>query len=154
LRLWQVHIDKVLKAMSNVHVGASVRNLHVAPPVKRSKEHAQVAYAGALLFLSIAMRLARLAREGGAGFFDLLLTRFLYAHQHMRGRLWTMRDCQGGLPGTHQVGIGRGRETPPFVEPRCESIFFRVRRTVSSERLSTPWSATSLSAESGMVHLA
>ena len=113
--MWKVPINKVFKTMSKVHVGASVRHLHVSPPFKRSKEHEQVADTVALIFIIIATRLARLAREGGSGFFDLLFTRFIYAHQHMRGRIRTMIDFQGVLHGTHKVGIGLGRDTPPFV---------------------------------------
>jgi hypothetical protein len=115
LRLWTVPINKVLKTMSKVHVGASVRPLHVSPPCKRSQEHEHVADPVALLGIILATRLAPWPREGGSGFFDLLFTRFISAHQHMRGRIRTMRDFQGVLPGTHKGGSGLGRDTPPFV---------------------------------------
>src|SRR4029453_18543371 len=100
----------------------------------------------ALIFIIIATGLTRLARQGGAGCFDLLFTRFISAHQHLRGRIRPMRDFQGILHGINKVGIGLGRDTPPFVSPGFARIFFSVRRTVSSEMLSTPWSSTSLSA--------
>jgi hypothetical protein len=145
-RLRKMHLDKVFEAMGKVDIRTPVCDLHVSPPFHRGQEHAQVADAVALIFISIALRLAWFARSGRSGFFDLLLTRFIKAHQRMCGRIRPMRAFKRILHGTHKVGIGLGRNAPLFVSPGFAGRFFHVRRTVASEMLSTTWSSTSLSA--------
>jgi hypothetical protein len=132
--------------MRPVYVGAPSGDCDVAPPVERGKDQEQIAHTVTFIFIVLAWRLARLARQGLPSFFDLWLARFIHTHQGTGGCIRATIDCKRLLHGTNAVGMGLGWNTPLFFQPRFQRSFFNVRRTVSSEMAATTWSATNLSA--------
>src|SRR5688500_2153258 len=75
--LRKMHIHHLFEAMSPVHIRLSIGHFHVAPPFEGGKDHKQGAHPVAIVFIIIALGLARLTRQGRAGFLDLLLARLV-----------------------------------------------------------------------------
>jgi len=48
-----MHIDEVFEAVRPVHIRASIRDLHMSPPLQWGKDHEQIADAVAFIFIII-----------------------------------------------------------------------------------------------------
>src|SRR5262249_2914754 len=140
-----IAVDQQTHTLCKVAFGAAVGHLDMPPPLARLKEHEQVARPLALILVIVALRRARL-REGGCPHFLYQLGGGLVHIYHRIARIIRLRvqiEYVFHVPdklGTH------GRDTPLLLQPGLGVVFFRVRRIVSSEIVSTKPTSTTRSA--------
>src|SRR6266511_2429107 len=154
LRFRVLDIDQVSDGVRPIDARAVVGNLDPAPPGQRLEEHEQVADALALVLEVIALDLTGARWQRPACLTDQLLRGLIHADQRPLRVVGPRVDVQHILQVVDKLGIRRGRNAPLLLPPGLQFVFFKVRRTVSYERLSTYVSSTILSASNCKVQRA
>src|SRR5258708_24423044 len=153
-RLGIAYVDQILDGVRPIDPGALVG--HLDPPLTAQGlvEDEQIGHAVAAVFGIEARGLPRLNRERQPRLADQLFADLVHAHQRMLGILRAGVHLQHILHVPDEVPVRFGWNAPLFFQPRLEFVFFKVRRTVSYETVSTYSSSTILSASRCKVHRA
>ena len=81
VRLSKMHLNDIFETGCKVHTRTSIGHVHVSPPFQRSKNHQQITYTIAIIFIIITLGFAYLSRQRLSSFLNLLLARFIDADQ-------------------------------------------------------------------------
>lgn len=151
LRLRVTIIHQPLHLMGEIQRGASLGHFDVSPSGLRLDEQKEVARAIALVLVIKTLRMTGQGRQRHPGFFDQLLARLVEVDLRA---LWVVRrgvEIKRLFHRCDELAVDR-RDTPMLFQPRLELVFLSVRRTVSSETVSTIFNSTSRSASNCIVH--
>jgi hypothetical protein len=116
------------------------------------KSHQNIGSAISLLFSVISQWLARLSGERGTDCTNQLGRHFIHTHLRALRIIRFFVDISDFFHVADEGGIWLWRNTPFFLLPRLQFVFFHVRRTVSWDTASTISNATILSASMRKVH--
>src|SRR3990172_3863656 len=122
-------------------------DLDVTPAHEWLKEQEQVARSVALVLIIVASHPPRAGRQCGSSFGDQLFATLIEAHFRTFRVIGHRVQVKDMFHTGHKFSAGSG-DTPGFVLPGFQDIFFNVCRTASCEMLSTIPNSTSLSASS------
>jgi hypothetical protein len=150
VRLWQMHVDPCLHLHGAVLLGAACRHVDVPPTPQRLDAQEKMCCAFAALGIIVPSRLSRSSRQGGPRLPDQWHGTFITTDVWTPLLLWLSLQSQPSLHGPDTVRTDAGN-APCFALPRLAIVFFRTRRTVSSETPAPSWRATRRSASHGMV---
>src|SRR5262249_42492137 len=149
----KMDINQVFETMCDIQDRAARRHFDMTPAALWADEHKQVAGAFALVFIIMTFRMPRAGCDDGAQFADQLVWALVKAHARTLGIFRLGIQIQHILHMIDKFGT-HGRDDPLLDLPRLKNVFLSVRRTVSSEMVSTTSNATSSSASSCIVQRA
>ena len=125
-----MNVAQVLEHVREVDSRAAVGDLHMAPAFEWSEQHEQVGGAIALVLVIVARRLAWLHWHRRARLGDELLGCLVEAHERPGWIVGAGVDLEGIFHGSHELGVGLGRDHPVLLQVRLEAVFFNARPTV------------------------
>src|SRR5262249_21647311 len=143
-------IHQPLHLMREIELRAALCDLDASPSGLRLDKQKEVARAVAFILIIVARELTWPAWQRRASLFDQLLIRLVKVDFR------ALRVIGGGIQIQH-LFHGRdelatdSRNTPLLFQPRLELVFLSVRRTVSSEIVSTTFNSTNRSASNCIV---
>jgi hypothetical protein len=121
----KVHRQQLFHAMCPVDFRSPIRDSHMAPPFKRSKQHKQIAHTLAFIFIIVALRLARVGWQRLTGFTDLLFARLIHTNERVLRRIRAMVDIKHIFHAPDKFSIGLWRDAPLLFQPRFKLAFFK-----------------------------
>src|SRR4051794_17589150 len=149
----KMDINQVFETMRDIQDRTALGHFDMTPATLWTDEHKQVAAAFTLVFIIMTFWVPRACRDDRAHFADQLVWALVKAHTRTLGILRLGIQIQHILHMINKFGT-HGRDDPLLDLPGLENVFLSVRRTVSSEMVSTTCNATSSSASSCIVQRA
>jgi hypothetical protein len=146
--------QQVLNEACPIDPRALLRHLHSPLARQRLHRHEDIGRPTAFVFAVLFGHLPRSGRQRRAHLSDQLFARFIHAHQRTLRIVGAMVHLQDVFHRRHVFRRGSFRQTPAFLQPRLEVVFFSVCRTVSWAIASTWPKATRRSASNRKVQRA
>src|SRR5438445_11323657 len=150
VRLWKMHVDQLLHLHGKVILRTACCDVDVAPPTQRLDEEKEIGRAFAAILIIVSSGLSRSGWQGLPRLTEQLHRTFITTDVRTPYIIRLSIHIQHILPMPDKVRTDAGN-APFFALPRLAVVFFRTRRTVSSETASTSWSATRRPASNGIV---
>src|SRR5438128_466639 len=154
LRLRPMHIDQLANCLGPVGLGALVSHHQMPPAGKRLREREHIRRAVAFILAVETLTASRRSGKRSLRFDGQLLTQFVHADQREARIVRPLVDLQHVFHVVDKLGIVLRRNAPHAFLPGLQLVFFRQRRTVSCETVSTMSSSTTRSANSRNVQRA
>src|SRR4029450_13704659 len=131
-----MNVHQLLHLPGEIALGAAWGDVDMPPPTQGLDEEKEIGCAFPAILIIVPSGLSRAGRHGLPRFTDQLHRTFV------KTDLWTPSIIRLGLPVQHILHMPDKFRThtgdaPFFALPRLEVVFFRTRRTVSSEMAST-----------------
>jgi hypothetical protein len=152
LHMGRMVINKFLDKVRPIHLGPRRSDFGIPLASSGCKSHKNIGSAISLLFSVISQWLARLSGERGTDFPKQLGQHCIHTHLRALRIIRFFVDISDFFHVADEGGIWLWRNTPFFLLPRLQFVFFHVRRTVSWDTASTISNATILSASMRKVH--
>src|SRR5215212_1022218 len=148
-----MHVNQVSHLFGKILLGSLRRYAHVPPALQRLEQQKEVAGPFALVFVVNSFNLSWFGLNCWTCLADQLVGAFIKTYHRILSHVLFCIQVEDVLHMTDKLSAD-ARQAPFGYKPGLEVVFFSVRRTVSSLRLSSSVSATSLSASSCMVQRA
>lgn len=146
-------IDKGFDLLGEVARGTMLTHLDMAPSGLWLEQEEEIGGAAPAVFIIDALRAPRCGRQRRADFREQLPGLLIKTDDRALRIVGLGIKIENIFHPPDKIGPHLG-DAPMLLAPRLQSVFFSVRRTVSSLTAATTWSATSRSASNCMVQRA